>query len=109
MAYSRPLDEDKLFNGILWLNTKVLGLVLGLLLGLVIFTATNLVVVKGGHILPSGEYVIGPHLQLLSQLFIGYKVSFLGSVIGFLYGLAIGTISGSLIGYIYNKIVDFRN
>lgn len=109
MAYLRHLDEEKLFNGILWLNTKVLGLVLGLMLGLVIFITTNLVVIKGGHITTSGEYMIGPHLQLLDQLFIGYKVSFLGSIIGFLYGLAVGTISGSLIGYIYNKIVVFRN
>jgi len=30
-----------------------------------------------------GEYIVGPHLQLLSQFFIGYKVSFWGSIIGF--------------------------
>ncbi len=109
MAYLKLSNEEKLFNGVLWLNTKVLGLVLGLMIGLVIFIATNWVVIKGGHLTASGEYVVGPHLQLLGQLFIGYKVSFLGSIIGFLYGLAVGTISGSLIGYIYNKIAFFRN
>ena len=102
-------NDEKLFSGILRLNAKILGLVLGILMGLLIFIATNLLVIKGGHITPSGEYTVGPHLQLLSQFFIGYRVSFLGSIIGFLYGFALGTLSGAMIGWIYNRIVDFRN
>ena len=85
------------------------GLVLGLLFGFAIFVATNWLVIKGGHMTPSGDYVVGPHLQLLSQFFIGYRVSFLGSLIGFGYGFALGTLSGASIGWIYNKIVAFRN
>lgn len=96
------INEEKLFSGVLWLNTKILGLSLGLLCGLVIFIATNWLVLKGGK-------VVGPHLQLLSQYFIGYRVSFFGSLIGFAYGFAVGTFSGSLIGWIYNKITTFRN
>ena len=103
------IEEEKLFRGVLRLNTKFLGLALGLILGIVIFIATNWLVIKGGHTTPGGEYVVGPHLQLLSQFFIGYRVSFLGSIIGFFYGFAIGTISGSVLGFIYNKIVDLRN
>jgi ABC-type nitrate/sulfonate/bicarbonate transport system permease component len=57
---------------------------------------------------PDGKYVVGPHLQLLGQFFIGYKVSFLGSIVGFFYGFALGTLCGAAIGWIYNKIVDFR-
>ena len=95
-------NEEKLFSGVLWLNTKILGLSLGLLFGLAIFIATNWLVIKGGK-------VVGPHLQLLSQYFIGYRVSFFGSLIGFAYGFAVGTFSGSLIGWIYNKITTFRN
>ena len=102
-------EEERLFSGALWLNFKMMGLILGLLMGLAIFIATNWLVIKGGHIAPSGEYVVGPHLQLLSQFFIGYRVSFLGSIIGFFYGFAIGTLCGAAIGLIYNKIVDFRN
>ena len=102
-------DEEKLFSAILRLNVKMLGLTLGVLMGLAIFIVTNWLVIKGGHITPNGEYVVGPHLQLLSQFFIGYKVSFLGSMIGFAYGFAVGTLGGALIGWIYNKIVDFRN
>ena len=96
-----PSDENKLFSGILRLNAKMLGFVIGILLGLAIFIMTNLLVIKGGD-------PVGPHLGLLSQFFIGYRVSFLGSIIGFAYGFAVGTLSGSLIGWIYNRIIDFR-
>ena len=102
-------EEIQLFSGILRLNAKVIGLVLGLIFGLAIFIATNWIVIKGGHIDQYGNYVIGPHLQLLGQFFIGYSVTFIGSIVGFVYGFAIGTFSGALIGWIYNKIVAFRN
>jgi hypothetical protein len=95
-------QEERLFSRILWLNAKALGLVVGLLLGLVIFIATNWLVIKGGR-------HVGPHLSLLSQYFIGYRVSFLGSLIGFAYGFALGTLSGALIGWIYNKIASLRS
>ena len=109
MATVNHTNDEKLFRAILRLNVKILGLVLGILFGLAIFIATNWLVIKGGHTAPSGEYVVGPHLQLLSQFFIGYSVSFLGSIIGFFYGFALGTLCGSTIGWIYNKIVDIRN
>jgi len=89
--------EQKLFSGVLWLNTKVFGLTLGIVCGLALFLATNSLVVKGGA-------TVGPHLALLSQYFIGYRVSFPGSFIGFLYGFALGTLTGSFIGWFYNKI-----
>lgn len=93
---------EKLFSGLLWLNAKILGLVLGLVFGLMMFIATNWLVLKGGS-------RVGPHLELLSHYFIGYRVTFWGSFIGFAYGFIMGTLSGSLIGWIYNKIVKFRN
>ena len=109
MATVNHTNDEKLFRAVLRLNAKILGLVLGILFGLIIFIATNFLLIKGGHTAPSGEYVVGPHLQLLSQFFIGYRVSFLGSIIGFFYGFALGTLSGATIGWIYNKIVDLRN
>jgi hypothetical protein len=108
MDINKQTDEEKLFTGILRLNAKIFGLILGLLMGSAVFLATNWLLIKGGHITPTGEYVIGPHLQLLSQFFIGYRVSFLGSIIGFFYGFAIGTLCGAMIGWIYNRVVDFR-
>lgn len=102
MDKNNTINNKRLFSGVLRLNTKVLGLSLGLLFGLGIFIATNWLVLKGGK-------VVGPHLQLLSQYFIGYRVSFFGSIIGFAYGFAVGTLSGSLMGWIYNKITKLRN
>ena len=95
-------DEKRLLSGILWLNARVLGLALGVIFGLGLFIATNWLVIKGGH-------PVGPHLALLSQYFIGYRVTFLGSFIGFAYGFALGTLCGAMIGWIYNKIVVLRN
>ena len=83
MVKANSTEEEKIFTGILRLNAKVMGLILGLLMGLAIFIATNWLVIKGGHVTESGEYVVGPHLQLLGQYFIGYSVSFTGSIIGF--------------------------
>lgn len=94
--------EEKLVRGVLLLNAKVVGLAFGLILGLGIFVATNWLIIKGGD-------RVGPHLILLSQYFIGYRVTFLGSLIGAAYGFALGTISGSLMGWIYNKLVAFRH
>ncbi len=108
MGTEKIQNNEKLLRGILRLNAKILGLVLGILMGLMIFIGTNWLLIKGGQMTRSGEYVVGPHLQLLSQFFIGYRVSFLGSIIGFLYGFALGTLCGAAIGWIYNKIVDFR-
>jgi len=108
MPAMTQFEDEKLFNAILRINSKMFGLVLGLLTGSVIFIATNWLVLKGGTTDEAGRYVVGPHLQLLSQFFIGYSVSFTGSVIGFAYGFACGTLAGALIGSIYNKIVQFR-
>ena len=93
-------EQEMLLKGTLRLNAKAFGFVLGLLIGIVIFIATNWLVIKGGN-------NVGPHLRLLSQYFIGYRVSFLGSFIGFAYGFAVGTLSGAFIGWIYNKISAF--
>jgi len=108
MAAKKLQNDDKLLEGILRLNAKILGLVLGIVMGFIIFIGTNWLLIKGGPTTPDGHHIVGPHLQLLSQFFVGYKVSFLGSIIGFFYGFALGTLCGSAIGWIYNKIVDLR-
>jgi len=97
----KKIDEKKLLKGVLRLNSKVLGLSLGLLCGFIIFIATNWLVIKGGD-------PVGPHLSLLNQYFWGYRVSLLGSFIGFFYGFFVGGIGGVVIGWIYNKIVSLR-
>lgn len=95
------IDEEKLLKGVLRLNSKVLGLSLGLLCGFVMFIATNWLVIKGGD-------PVGPHLSLLNQYFLGYRVSFAGSFVGFFYGFFVGGVGGVMIGWIYNRIVSLR-
>ena len=94
-------EKEKLFSGVLRLNVRAVGLGLGLVFGLVIFVATNWLVIKGGE-------RVGPHMALLSQFFPGYRVSFLGSLIGLAYGFALGTLIGSLISWIYNRLDRLR-
>jgi len=108
MADTMRKEEEKLLRATLRLNSKVMGLTFGLIFGLVIFVATNWLLLKGGYVNAEGEYVIGPHLALLNQFFLGYRISFFGSIIGFFYGFAIGTLTGSAIGWGYNKIADLR-
>ena len=76
-------------------NATVQGLVSGLLLGGIIFVATNWLILKGGA-------PVGPHLALLSQFYIGYRVTFVGSLIGFGYGFVTGFIGGYLVATLYN-------
>jgi ABC-type dipeptide/oligopeptide/nickel transport system permease subunit len=95
------IDEEKLFKGVLRLNSKVMGLSLGVLCGFLVFIATNWLVIKGGN-------RVGPHLSLLNQYFIGYRVSFLGSFIGFFYGFLVGVVGGVMIAWIYNKIINIK-
>ena len=108
MADTRLPEEERFLSGVLRLNAWISGLVLGILLGVVVFIATNWLLIKGGPMTPNGKHVVGPHLQLLSQFFIGYKVSFTGSILGFFYGFALGALCGLAIGWIYNKMADIR-
>ena len=84
------------------LNAAVAGLVTGLLAGLAVFVATNWLVLKGGR-------VVGPHLSLLGQYFIGYRVSFAGSLIGFVWAFALGFVTGAAVVWIYNRLADLRD
>jgi len=83
------------------LNGLLFGLTLGLLFGLGIFIATIFLLLKGGE-------VVGPHLALLGQFFIGYQVTYLGSFIGFLYGFLFGFLIGYFISWLYNWMAGFR-
>lgn len=109
MEHLKQSEEERVLKTILRLDVKVMGLVLGILFGLALFIATNWLIIKGGHVTSEGAYVVGPHLQLLGQFFPGYKVTFAGSVLGFIYGFGAGAFCGAFAGWIYNIIVDFRN
>lgn len=93
--------EEVVLTRLLRLNVAVCGLLTGLLAGLAVFIATNWLVLKGGN-------VVGPHLSLLGQFFIGYRVTFLGSLIGFAYAFVCGFVAGFFISWMYNRLVDLR-
>lgn len=100
----KRLDEIVLTR-LLRLNATVQGLVTGIVVGFVIFVATNWLLLKGPSG-PEGQAVVGPHLALLGQYFIGYRVTFLGSLIGFAYGFVVGFAGGYLISIMYNWLVE---
>ena len=102
MMETNDADEELLEQAVLRINGTVLGIVFGIILGLLIFIITNWLVIKGGE-------VVGPHLALLGQFFIGYKVTFLGSLIGMAYGFVTGFLVGFLIAWVYNLVVAIKN
>jgi hypothetical protein len=94
--------EPSLTIRILRLEAVVQGVAWGLVAGLALFLATNFLLLKGGR-------VVGPHLSLLRQFFVGYEVSFVGSLIGFAYAFACGFVAGYLVSLVYNRVVRRRS
>jgi hypothetical protein len=101
LAEDKKRLEEIVLARMVRLNAKVQGVVTGLVVGLVVFVATNWLVLKGGE-------VVGPHLGLLGQFFIGYRVTFGGSLIGAAYGFVCGFVIGGFVAKTYNWLVDLR-
>jgi hypothetical protein len=101
MAEDEKDLEKVVLTRLLRLNAMVQGFVTGIVAGLAVFIATNWLILKGGD-------VVGPHLSLLSQFFLGYRVTFLGSLIGFAYAFVVGFLLGYLVARIYNWIAGLR-
>lgn len=95
-------EEQILKKAVLQLNGHILGFIFGVIGALAIFVATNWLVLKGGE-------VVGPHLELLNQFFIGYSVTFTGSLIGAAYAFVVGYLSGLFIGWVYNIVIFLKN
>lgn len=92
--------EDRAFQDVIQqLNGRAWGIAMGLLLGIGLFVATNFLVLKGGQ-------EVGPHLALIGEYLPGYRVSFVGSLIGFVYLFVIGYGIGRIIGAVYNRMVS---
>ena len=80
------------------LDPRAFGVALGLVTGLCLWVATVILVLRGGE-------VIGPNLVLLSQYFVGYRVTLGGSFIGFIYGSVAGFILGYAFAWTRNFLV----
>jgi hypothetical protein len=77
------------------IDAVALGCAFGLVAGLAIFTATIVLVAKGGD-------PVGPRLALLGEYFVGYTVTPLGSFVGFAYGAVLGFGAGWLLASLRN-------
>jgi len=92
-------EERVVRRTVLAMAAQSVAVSMGLLCGLGLFVATNFLVLRGGE-------NVGPHLGLLAAYFPGYRVTFLGSVIGFAYASLIGYFTGLAIATIYNRMVS---
>jgi hypothetical protein len=81
------------------LNARAWGLSTGLVFGFGLLIATNFLVIKGG---PN----VGAHLRLLANYFPGYSVTFLGSLVGFVYAFVLGYGLGRLVATIYGRLIE---
>lgn len=90
--------DRELEGKLLRINARAWGIAFGLTLGLGLFVATNVLLLKGGD-------VVGPNLALLGVYLPGYSVTFIGSLIGFVYMFVIGYGFGRVVGEVYNRIV----
>lgn len=77
------------------LNAKNLGLTLGILWGLGLFLVTLISVFSGYG---------AAFLNVVASIYPGFKVTYLGAIIGLVYGFIDGFIGGWLIAWIYNKL-----
>jgi hypothetical protein len=89
--------DRTLRSAVLRLNERAWGISTGLLLGFGLFIATNVLVLRGG---PN----VGQHLALLAIYFPGYRVTFWGSLVGFVYAFVLGYALGRVIGIVYNRL-----
>ena len=101
MAEDQRALESLVLTRLMRLNATVQGVVTGLIAGLTVFIATNWLIIKGGP-------VVGPHLALLGQFFIGYRVTFVGSLIGFAYGFVLGFGVAYGVARMHNWLADVR-
>lgn len=93
--------EELALTQLLRFNAAVSGIITGILAGSTVFVATIWLVIKGGP-------VVGPHLSLLGQFFIGYRVTVGGSLIGAAYGFACGFAIGYFVAWMYNYLIDLK-
>jgi hypothetical protein len=97
---SQPISRDEeqvLRRAMLRINEQGWGIAIGMVLGLGLFIATNVLLIRGGE-------SVGQHLSLLGVYFPGYRVTFIGSLIGFVYAFVLGYGIGRTIAVVYNRL-----
>lgn len=95
MARLTPSESRVIERKTLHLHAQAWGISFGMLAAFAIFVATIVLVLKGGA-------NVGEHLGLLRHYLPGYRVTFVGAFIGFIYLFVIGYAFGRLVGVVYN-------
>lgn len=95
-------EKEELSRAVARIQAGVLAFACGLIAGLGLFLMTVWLLLEDGP-------QVGSHLQLLSNYFIGYSVTWAGSFVGLFYGSLTGAILGWAIGFIYNKVAGIRS
>ena len=88
-------------HAIATIQARVLALVFAVIFGTGLFAMTAWLLIQGGP-------EVGKHLRLLGIYFVGYSVTWPGSIVGFFYGALLGGVIGWTIGKVYNLIVVLR-
>lgn len=91
-------EVELLHAAVARLRAGILAVVFALVAGTGLFLATAWLLIRGGD-------PVGPHLSLLGQYFIGYRVTWPGAFIGFAWAGAVGAVVGAAVGWIYNRMV----
>ncbi|HKA53941.1 MAG TPA: hypothetical protein VKJ47_09800 [Candidatus Binatia bacterium] len=94
-------ETGEVERAVIKIQAGVLALVGALIGGLGLFVMTAWLLVRGGP-------QVGAHLQLLGQYFVGYSVTWAGSLVGAFYGALTGGLVGWAVGTLYNGIVGLR-
>ena len=95
----QPIQNDEVSQTLARIKANALALVCAVIGGVGLFAMTMWLVIKDG---PQA----GQHLQLLSNYFVGYSVTWPGAFLGLLYGAMTGGVVGWAIGRIYNGVVN---
>ena len=97
----QPRQTDEISQTLARIKADALALVCALIGGMGLFAMTVWLVIKDGS-------QAGQHLQLLSNYFVGYSVTWPGAFVGLVYGAITGGGTGWVIGRIYNGVVNVR-
>jgi len=84
------------------IDATLWGITAGLLFGIGLFVATNWLVIQDGP-------TVGKHLQLIGHYFLGYRVTFVGSLIGFAWAFISGFVAIWLLVSVYNFVALRRH
>lgn len=80
------------------IDVVAMAVATGTVAGLLLFLATTVLLIKGA---PAGVEV-GPHLGLLGIYLPGYTVTWLGALLGAVYGLLLGGVAGAIVAGMWN-------